>query len=275
MRVNKLNETKIVLAILESGTIELNKDKIDISGSLSMFKSKEYRKEDLDEITLGGRSDNQIKVHILACGSGDIPFKDEFKHNKVCILNFASSKHPGGGFITGAHAQEENLCYHSNLYKALQKHESFYEYNRNNLRKALYTDGIIYTENVLFFRQNFMNTIPRFADVITCAAPNRGAALRNGVKEIDIQRTMSRRLEQILKVAIENGNKNLVLGAFGCGVFRNDLEFVATEIKRLLTVKGYGKYFDNIILPALKKDGNEYSTFINVFRGFPNLFIED
>lgn len=272
MRANKLNERDSVLEIINTGLLKVGKDNLDISVSLELNNGKEYRDSDINKINIKDKECKEpCKTYILACGSGDIPFEEEFKNNKVCILNFASSKHPGGGFMTGAHAQEENLCYHSNLYDALSKHNRFYDYNRNHLNNGLYTEGIIFTQNILFFRQKFENVKPKLADVITCAAPNKGAALRNGVKGVEVDKVMSARLEKILKVAIDNNVETLVLGAFGCGVFKNDIEYVANEIKKLLYMKGYAKYFKNIVIPGMKKTDRVYETFSRTFRGAPNL----
>ena len=269
----KINETKIITDIVRNGQLKLDSKTINISDDLKKYSSIEYRKDDIDKISINNddKADNQCRFLILPCGSSDVVFEQEFENTKVCILNFASSKHPGGGFITGSHAQEENLCYHSNLYDCLSKHNEFYEFNKKHLNKGIYTDGIIYTRDVLFFRKNFKNINPKLADIITCAAPNKGVALKNGVKSIEIDNTMSRRLEQILKVAIDNGSKTLVLGAFGCGVFKNDIEYVAQETKKLLFIKGYARYFENIIIPGISKGDRVYKTFERVFRGVPNL----
>lgn len=271
MRTSKLSERDAVLEIINTGVLKIGKDTLDISVSLEMNNGTEYRNDQINKIDIGNSNTEVCKMYILPCGSGDVPFENEFKDTKVCILNFASSKHAGGGFMTGAHAQEENLCYHSNLYDCLSKHESFYEFNRKNLNRGLYTEGIIFTNNVLFFKQRFTNVNPRLADVITCAAPNKGAALRNGVKDIEVDKVMAARLEKILKVAIDNNVETLVLGAFGCGVFKNDVDYVANEIKKLLYMKGYAKYFKNIVIPGISKSDRVYTTFSKIFRGVPGL----
>src|SRR5579859_6047182 len=43
------------------------------------------------------------------------------QYQRVGALNFASAKHPGGGFLGGAKAQEESLARSSGLYKSLLK----------------------------------------------------------------------------------------------------------------------------------------------------------
>lgn len=270
---NKLVERDVTLAIMKQKQVIVGNKSIDLTRLLNHYENKEYRKDDIDKISLNKEKQNieKCKFIITPYGSGDTPFDLQFKDKKVCILNFASSKHAGGGFMTGAYAQEEDLCYHSNLYKALSDCEKFYEENRRNNYLGLYLDGIIYTKDVVFFRKKFKNIEPVLVDVITCAAPNKGVALKNHIKPREIDETMSRRLEQILKVAIDNGAKTLVLGAFGCGVFKNDIEYVAQETKKLLTVKGYHRYFDNIVIPGISQNDRVYKTFSRIFAGVPNL----
>lgn len=279
MRARKITERDAVLEIVDTGALKVGKENIDLKSLLQLNKSKIYREEQIDKIEIKGKEkEDTCKVHIIPYGSGDVPFDKKFKadtDSKVCILNFASSKHAGGGFMTGAYAQEENLCYHSNLYHSLSKHENFYEFNRQHLNRGLYTEGIIFTSDVVFFKQRFANVKPELADVITCAAPNKGAALRNGVKHAEVDKVMTARLEKILKVAIDNNVETLVLGAFGCGVFKNDINYVAMEIKKLLFNKGYAKYFKHIVIPTLTPNGKEHTSFVGAFRGVPGLVIEN
>src|SRR4029079_8799885 len=69
----------------------------------------------------------------------------------LVLLNFASARNAGGGFINGAKAQEEDLCRCSGLYPCLMSQPGYYEANRNN-RSAIYTDHLIYSPQVPLFR---------------------------------------------------------------------------------------------------------------------------
>lgn len=44
----------------------------------------------------------------------------------VGVLNFASAKNPGGGFLNGALAQEESIAVGSGLYETQLKNEKYY-----------------------------------------------------------------------------------------------------------------------------------------------------
>ena len=60
-----------------------------------------------------------------------------------------------------------------------------------------------------------------YCDVITCAAPNKRAAQRYcNVSDEENSRVLESRIDFILDIAKRHKIDILVLGAFGCGVFR-------------------------------------------------------
>ena len=270
MNPSIMNEVNSVLDIVKSKSINVGGENIDLTDMLNRTnkKSIEYRIKDMNDIKLANyeKANAKCKFTILPDGSDNVVFNKRYENKDICILNFASSKNPGGGFIRGCMAQEEALCHASNLYNILSKHNDFYAYNRNHLNKALYTDGIIFSEKCVFFRNRNKNMIPKFADVITCAAPNFGAARRNSVSVEQIECTMSRRVEQILKVAIANNVRILALGAFGCGVFHNDPDTVANIMATILITRGYSEYFEEILFPLNGTMGKNVTSFVKVFK---------
>lgn len=262
----EIDDAKKVMRMIKAGKYNIGSKEIDISDMMEQTTSQVYRAADIKKPDMTkSEHDCTCTYQIKSYGTVDALF-DNIRNGKVAILNFASSKNPGGAFMDGAKTQEENICHHSNLYTELTKYMDFYEYNRENQKKSLYSDGIIYSNNIVFFRRNFNNVKPVFGDVITCAAPNRGAALGKWVKEEAIEQTMTRRLEQIFNVAVEHSVEVLVLGAFGCGVFRNKVEFVASEMYRLLEDEGYNKMFKIVVFPLCEVKGKNTDTFKSIFK---------
>jgi uncharacterized protein (TIGR02452 family) len=102
---------------------------------------------------------------------------------RIVILNFASAKNPGGGFLGGASAQEESLARSSCLYPSQTKDWTMYHFNRNQT-DFLYSDYMIYSPNVVFwFDDNGISfESPIQVDVITSPAPNKGAMLQHNRK---------------------------------------------------------------------------------------------
>jgi uncharacterized protein (TIGR02452 family) len=159
---------------------------------------------------------------------------------QIGCLNFASAKNPGGGFLTGAQAQEEALAGASALYPCLQAAPEYYERNRAN-RSAIYLDLVIFSPLVPFFRNDAGALLekPVLASVITAPAPNRGAVLQNERQNLQlVERALRRRAEMILHIAQARRMDRLVLGAWGCGVFRNDPAQVASIFVELIKPPG-------------------------------------
>jgi uncharacterized protein (TIGR02452 family) len=164
---------------------------------------------------------------------------------RVVALNFASARNPGGGFLGGAKAQEEDLARCSALYPCLLTQRAYYDANRAEL-SLLYTDHIIYAPEVPFFRDDRLDLLdePFLVSIITAPAPNAGEALRRdpGIQP-QIRATLARRAEKILQVAAEQGHDTLVLGAWGCGVFRNNPREVADVFADLLQRPAFAHAF--------------------------------
>lgn len=178
---------------------------------------------------------------------------------KIAVLNFASSTNPGGGVTSGASAQEECLCRVSTLYPCL-KDESMWDLFYAPHRKArnpLHNDDIIYTKDVFVFKDDDYQPLPQpfTVDVITCAAPTLREQSSNrynpsdgdkapDITPEDLLALHERRGQQILSAAVANGAQVIILGAFGCGAFKNDPAVVAQAYANILPE--YLHYFRTI-----------------------------
>jgi uncharacterized protein (TIGR02452 family) len=188
----------------------------------------------------------------------------------IACLNFASAKNPGGGFLTGAQAQEECLARASALYHCLLAQPAYYERNRAN-RSTLYLDLVIYSPEVPFFRDDAGQLLeqPVFASVITAPAPNRGAITDNEPQNLPlVDPTLARRAAVVLSVAASKGVKRLILGAWGCGVFRNDPRMVARSFAAYLDKGGkFAGCFDEVVFAIYDNSENQatYKAFAEVF----------
>lgn len=179
---------------------------------------------------------------VKASDSVSAIFYEDTSSNKVAVLNFASYKQPGGGFIRGMMAQEEALCHSSFLYNVLQDFDtSFYTYNRKNLNRGLYTHRALYTPNVTF-TNNEINCMSDSVDVITCAAPNKSVCLKYG-KFTEQENSSALRLRIIfIRDICETEHVDvLIAGAYGCGVFRQDPTEVATIFREVFEVSALCK----------------------------------
>ena len=165
---------------------------------------------------------------------------------KVCILNFASATNPGGGVVHGASAQEEAICRCSTLYPCLNVEEmwdKFYKPHRA-AENPLYNNDCIYTPDVKVFKSdsNFPELIQESewwdVDVITCAAPNlrsvpsnmmnpNAGSNRANISYEELRELFNSRIKRIFEIAMANGAEVIILGAFGCGAFRNPPKLVA------------------------------------------------
>lgn len=171
----------------------------------------------------------------------------------VAALNFASAKNPGGGFLGGSQAQEESLARSSALYASLLRAWEFYERHRAG-HSLLYSDAMILSRGCPVIRDDDGSLLdePRLATFITSAAPNAGAAANNTPEVLpQIPEVFRRRSEYVLALAVSQGYRRLVLGAWGCGVFRNDPRVVATAFADHLRRGAWAGRFERVVFSVL------------------------
>ena len=192
------------------------------------------------------------------------------KDGRVCILNFASFRRPGGGVANGSTAQEESICRITTLYPCLSDErmlKGFYEKHRD-VSSHLYNSDIIYTPGIKVIKMDLANPIsmPKQSwygvDIISCAAPNQ----KEGKIPLDkLRALLVSRIERIFNIAMSNDADVLILGAFGCGVFENDPTTVAEAFQKVLD--DYEGCFREVLFPIFSQKGDEnYRAFEKVIR---------
>lgn len=185
----------------------------------------------------------------------------------IGVLNFASAKNPGGGFLNGSMAQEESLAFCSDLYltQTTGPGPRYYEINRS-CHDPVYTDTMLMGDVTFFRNGDFTLTAnPVTCKVLTAPAVNMGVVLRSGDDADRAKRIMKGRMRKILALFAQWGCTRLVLGAYGCGVFRNDPEDVARYWQELLLEEGWGKYFCEVSFSILEKTDKNILPFLRRF----------
>ncbi|MFI7407556.1 TIGR02452 family protein [Streptomyces sp. NPDC049627] len=174
----------------------------------------------------------------------------------TAVLNFASARNPGGGYLNGAQAQEEALCRASALYACLLQARAFYDHHRAH-RDPFYTDRVIHSPGVPVFRDDRGRLLdePCTPGFLTAAAPNAGVVRRTAPQRApELPRTLATRAERVLETAAAHGYRRLVLGAWGCGVFQNDPAQVAGAFRGLLGPGGrFASAFEHVVFGILDR----------------------
>ena len=183
---------------------------------------------------------------------------------RVGVLSFASATKPGGGFLSGAHAQEESLARSSTLYTSLVTPTAaqFHELHRRDRRGGFYSHAMIFSPAVLVLRDDAGAWVsPYQIEVVTCAAVNAGVVRERAGDHpgsdtaTQIEGTMRERMARILFLFEQQGLRNIVLGSFGTGVFHNDVSMIADIWFDLLADDGarFMYSFDRVVFGIIDK----------------------
>ena len=193
---------------------------------------------------------------------------------KFCLCN-----QPRGGVAWGSTAQEECLCRCSTLYANLTVREvwqPFYEAHREQ-HNQLYNDDCIYTPDVVVFKTDVREPELMHPDdwrrvnIITCAAPNLRPD-RNGNMQVHINNKELfdlhvKRMRRILTITAMKENAVVILGAYGCGAFRNPPGVVASAMRQVIEEFRYHFRVIEFAVYCSPRDEQNYQVFNQILSG--------
>jgi uncharacterized protein (TIGR02452 family) len=216
----------------------------------------------------------------------------------VCVLNMANATRPGGGYKTGAGAQEENLHRRSNLYQHLDDPDG--DFPEKTWAYPIPDFGAVYSPDVAFFRASealgyeFMPQV-EYLSVVSVAADFKPTLVERpmplmtadsdptfGVKSElqlmpEFELRMRKRILHILGLCVAREHDAVVLSAFGCGAFRNPPRHVAQLFRSVIKEFGFQFQFRYIMFAIIddhnarqahNPDGN-FAPFYEVFYKKP------
>ena len=281
MRQDNLTMLQDTLSILEQGFYQLDGKTILLKLSRKQQETAEVylpddvqkicRKKDFPHVHVMGRCgygcENEDSFSLARKRAGQFSYALKQKDAKpVLVLNLANPVNPGGGVRRGSKAQEEDLCRKSSLLVSLEsaKASAYYEYNRA-LDTYMGSDAVMIHPQVEIIKDENGALLPDtvIVAVMTCAAP----MLRNGMEGMtqkQYEEMMYQRITGMLKVAAYLGYRRLVLGAFGCGAFRNDAKVVSDIFYKALKEFDFDgmkekDMFRRIDFAVMDHSGNQYN----------------
>lgn len=159
------------------------------------------------------------------------------------VLNMASGSNPGGGVLNGAGAQEETIFRRTNIFRSLyqftdrlEMYPWFTHYIHRRPERERYpldrNYGGIYTPFAMLFREGEnagyrLMEKPEIMSFISVAGINR-PQLRDAMHLADSMVGVTKdKIRTILRIGLLHNHDCLVLGALGCGAFRNPPAHIA------------------------------------------------
>ena len=172
------------------------------------------------------------------------------------VINFFLYFHLiGGGYLSGAGAQEENLFRRSNYVQHLADPNRQFDQKRS-WSYPLPEFSCVYSTNVLIFRSSeqtgyafLPEPIPMsFLAVAAYANPKLSS---NGNLTNQMAENTKRKIRTMLSVALLHSHDSLVLSALGCGAFRNPPRHMALLFRQVLGEVEFNNKFKHISFAIL------------------------
>eukprot|EP01080_Neovahlkampfia_damariscottae_P001408 gene1408-12028_t len=255
-------------ASTSKNSFKLKKLRVEImTDTLSAFIFQSYILQDKTEVKLDEKTFLQAALNTKLY-TKDTSIKEQqnkFETNilviegdclEIAVLNMANEKYPGGGYLTGSGAQEENLHRRTNLFQCL--HDPLNVKNSKTMYPIPKIGGI-FSPNVCVIRCSEFEgyeffTMPEYISILTVSAVQY-PKVNKKTHEMDKndENLNKEKMRIIFKMAMDNDIECVVLSAFGCGAFENPPDIIANLFKEVL--KEFKNQFKFVVF-AIYEDHN-------------------
>ena len=280
----RVNEFMNTVAIVKQGYyIAENGERVDIKGTDYMvantkFYNSEFRVDNVPTI------DGETIVEVVNddCMAVGMRLLDE-GYNPA-VLNMASRRNPGGSVISGAGAQEETIFRRTNIHPSLYQFASYaedYGVAKSPLQYPLERNyGGAYSPCVTIFRGDeksgyrlLSESETRQLAFVSVAAISRPDLTPEGMLVDSIAESTKTKIRVILRIGLKHGHDSLVLGALGCGAFRNPPHHIAKLFHEVIQEAEFANKYKRLIFAILDdhnahREHNKEGNFLPFAREF-------
>ena len=273
--------------VTENGTYYSFPDDSDM-----ILKTVFYEREICLPEAVQGCEQTIVEVQNIDCLYAGAQLKE--RGYNPAVLNMASRRNPGGGVVTGAGAQEETLFRRTNLFRSLYQFAPFagmYGIKTSHHQYPLDRNfGGVYTPEAIYFRESEQKGYalldnPVSLSFITVAGMNRPDLTAEGMIADYHVEPIKNKIRTIFRIGLAHGHDSLILGALGCGAFRNPPRHVARLFHEVMDELEFKNKYRRIVFAILddhnahqshNPEGN-YKPFADEFAGMdePRLTAEE
>ncbi|KAF9387989.1 hypothetical protein CPB97_001794 [Podila verticillata] len=183
--------------------------------------------------------DNQADpvVRVIDADSLDEALRLKRLGFKPIVLDMANREFPGGDYRADGTTQEAGLFRRTNLYQCLDaepRRSEFY---------PLPSQGAVYCPNMIVLRKSSLENDefvdrPEWMSFLAMAPLRNPPLVANEANEMILGERAAiitkKKIQNMFRIALDNGHDAIVLSAFGCGRLHNPPESVARIFKQVI-----------------------------------------
>lgn len=259
------------MSIIADGGYVFNGSKVPLNLAHDSVSATRFYDKEIEKKSLPAAYETEIDV--IAGDCLDVAHqmcKDVEDPSSVSVLNMAGRRRPGGRANLGGTTQEAYLfrCtdYARSLYQYDEKFAEEYGYAPSSEHKYELAPfyGGIFTPKATVFRASEENGYALIADPWKVNFIAASAIARPAETDYVFVHDFKKVVRTILRIALDNAQTNLVLGALGCGGMGNIPYTIATIFKEVLAEAEFLGVFQRIHFAILPSDVDTLTAFREV-----------